>query len=53
CLKKTRYAVSGKVDTAYWVGFLGVRVETDIQEKDEKSSKNGQNRAQNGKAWKR
>ncbi|GKC91264.1 retrotransposon protein, putative, ty3-gypsy subclass [Tanacetum coccineum] len=25
CLKKTRYAVSGKVDTAYWAGFLGVR----------------------------
>ncbi|GJY82589.1 hypothetical protein Tco_0495965 [Tanacetum coccineum] len=27
--------------------------ETDIREKDEKSSKNGQNRAWNGKAWKR
>ncbi|GJR17396.1 hypothetical protein Tco_0965923 [Tanacetum coccineum] len=26
--------------------------ETDIREKDEKSSKNGQNRARNGKAWK-
>ncbi|GJS78337.1 hypothetical protein Tco_0728218 [Tanacetum coccineum] len=25
CLKKTRYAVSGKIDMAYWVGFLGVR----------------------------
>ncbi|GJY16077.1 hypothetical protein Tco_0386499 [Tanacetum coccineum] len=25
CLKKTRYAVSGKVDTAYWAGFLEVR----------------------------
>ncbi|GKF00959.1 hypothetical protein Tco_0027882 [Tanacetum coccineum] len=24
-MKKTRYAVSGKVDTAYWDGFLGVR----------------------------
>ncbi|GJT67518.1 hypothetical protein Tco_1018998 [Tanacetum coccineum] len=24
CLKKTRYAVSGKVDTAYWAGFLGL-----------------------------
>ncbi|GJU20935.1 hypothetical protein Tco_1154277 [Tanacetum coccineum] len=27
--------------------------ETDIREKDEKSSKNGQNQARNGKAWKR
>ncbi|GKC96603.1 hypothetical protein Tco_1162045 [Tanacetum coccineum] len=27
--------------------------ETDIREKDEKSSKNGQNRERNGKAWKR
>ncbi|GKF61527.1 hypothetical protein Tco_0181581, partial [Tanacetum coccineum] len=27
-------------------------LETDIREKDEKSSKNGQNRARNGKAWK-
>ncbi|GKC36895.1 hypothetical protein Tco_1049279, partial [Tanacetum coccineum] len=26
--------------------------ETDIRQKDEKSSKNGQNRARNGKAWK-
>ncbi|GJR36749.1 hypothetical protein Tco_1212433 [Tanacetum coccineum] len=26
-------------------------METDIREKDEKSSKNGQNRARNGKAW--
>ncbi|GKB34387.1 hypothetical protein Tco_0879329 [Tanacetum coccineum] len=24
CLKKTRYAVSGKVDMAYWAGFLRV-----------------------------
>ncbi|GJY13848.1 hypothetical protein Tco_0383157 [Tanacetum coccineum] len=24
-MKKTRYAVSGKVDMAYWAGFLGVR----------------------------
>ncbi|GJY48927.1 hypothetical protein Tco_0438883 [Tanacetum coccineum] len=30
----------------------GVMVETDIREKDEKSSKNGQNQARNGKAWK-
>ncbi|GKE65758.1 hypothetical protein Tco_1519919, partial [Tanacetum coccineum] len=28
-------------------------LETDIRENDEKSSKNGQNRARNGKAWKR
>ncbi|GKB46104.1 hypothetical protein Tco_0896857, partial [Tanacetum coccineum] len=28
-------------------------VETDIREKDEKSSKNGQNQARNGKAWRR
>ncbi|GKA17031.1 reverse transcriptase domain-containing protein [Tanacetum coccineum] len=28
-------------------------METDIREKDEKSSKNGQNQARNGKAWKR
>ncbi|GKB26739.1 hypothetical protein Tco_0866140 [Tanacetum coccineum] len=27
-------------------------LETDIRQKDEKSSKNGQNRARNGKAWK-
>ncbi|GJZ59930.1 hypothetical protein Tco_0615746 [Tanacetum coccineum] len=33
--------------------FEGVKIlETDIREKDEKSSKNGQNRARNGKAWK-
>nr|GEV45024.1 NBS-containing resistance-like protein [Tanacetum cinerariifolium] len=25
CLKNTRYAVSSKVDTTYWAGFLGVR----------------------------
>ncbi|GJW34898.1 hypothetical protein Tco_0057818 [Tanacetum coccineum] len=25
CLKKTRYAISGKVDTVYWAVFLGVR----------------------------
>ncbi|GJV58099.1 hypothetical protein Tco_1459104 [Tanacetum coccineum] len=29
-----------------------VYLETDIREKDEKSSKNGQNQARNGKAWK-
>ncbi|GKD80757.1 hypothetical protein Tco_1347596 [Tanacetum coccineum] len=28
----------------------GGKVETDIREKDEKSSKNGQNRARNGRA---
>ncbi|GKG16036.1 hypothetical protein Tco_0358359 [Tanacetum coccineum] len=28
------------------------RLETDIREKDEKSSKNRQNQARNGKAWK-
>ncbi|GKE42317.1 hypothetical protein Tco_1469601 [Tanacetum coccineum] len=27
--------------------------ETDIRQKDKKSSKNGQNQAQNGKAWKK
>ncbi|GJR48065.1 hypothetical protein Tco_1316168 [Tanacetum coccineum] len=32
--------------------FLEQLTETDIQEKDEKSSKNGQNQARNGKAWK-
>ncbi|GJW03052.1 hypothetical protein Tco_1561908, partial [Tanacetum coccineum] len=31
---------------------MGYWYETDIREKDEKSSKNGQNRARNGKAWK-
>ncbi|GJW53662.1 hypothetical protein Tco_0097747 [Tanacetum coccineum] len=31
---------------------LRMKVETDIRQKDEKSSKNGQNRARNGKAWK-
>ncbi|GJU37675.1 hypothetical protein Tco_1186029, partial [Tanacetum coccineum] len=32
--------------------FLRMSMETDIREKDKKLSKNGQNRAQNGKAWK-
>ncbi|GKF71502.1 hypothetical protein Tco_0207616 [Tanacetum coccineum] len=36
-----------------YLGCDGERLETDIREKDEKSSKNGQNHARNGKAWKR
>ncbi|GJZ07683.1 hypothetical protein Tco_0541476 [Tanacetum coccineum] len=49
--KKYRVIASILISQRYlWVVDSGV--ETDIREKDEKSSKNGQNQARNGKAWK-
>ncbi|GJT94968.1 putative reverse transcriptase domain-containing protein [Tanacetum coccineum] len=54
------YKSGNQIDTPYWRGpirRIGVAwrglLETDIRQKDEKSSKNGQNQARNGKAWKR
>ncbi|GJR07041.1 reverse transcriptase domain-containing protein [Tanacetum coccineum] len=60
-----KYGVNHRLSTAYHPQTSGQvevsnrglkrileRTETDIREKDEKSSKNGQNQARNGKAWK-